>query len=66
MKENEMKNKTEEKHYFIFAIALIIFIIFIFPLYWMLVTALKTQVEIFQVPTPIFVITHARSKTLNV
>ncbi len=32
----------------------LIFIIFIFPLYWMLVTALKTQVEIFQIPTPLW------------
>lgn len=32
----------------------VIFIAFIFPLYWMLVTALKTQVEIFQIPTPIW------------
>ena len=55
MKENENeKKKTKERHYFVFAIALVFFVIFIFPLYWMLVTALKTQVEIFQVPTPIF------------
>ncbi len=32
----------------------VIFIVFIFPLYWMLVTALKTQVEIFQIPTPLW------------
>ena len=32
----------------------LIFITFIFPLYWMLVTALKTQVEIFQIPTPLW------------
>jgi len=31
-----------------------VFVIFIFPLYWMVVTALKTQVEIFQIPTPIW------------
>ena len=30
------------------------FLIFIFPLYWMLVTALKTQVEIFSIPTPLW------------
>ena len=35
-------------------IGAIIFAIFIFPLYWMLVTALKTQVEIFQIPTPLW------------
>ncbi len=38
----------------LFIIGLIVFIIFIFPLYWMLVTALKTQVEIFQIPTPLW------------
>ncbi|MDK2808636.1 MAG: multiple sugar transport system permease protein, partial [Clostridiales bacterium] len=32
----------------------IVFVIFIFPLYWMLVTALKTQIEIFQIPTPLW------------
>lgn len=32
----------------------IIFVIFIFPLYWMVVTALKTQVEIFEIPTPLW------------
>ncbi len=31
-----------------------IFVVFIFPLYWMLVTALKTQLEIFQIPTPLW------------
>ena len=29
-------------------------IIFLFPLYWMIVTSLKSQVEIFQVPTPLW------------
>lgn len=38
----------------LFLIGGIIFIIFIFPLYWMIVTALKTQVEIFQIPTPLW------------
>lgn len=38
----------------LFIIGAIVFIIFIFPLYWMLVTALKSQVEIFQVPTPLW------------
>ena len=32
----------------------IVFLIFIFPLYWMLVTALKTQVELFSIPTPLW------------
>ena len=29
-------------------------IVFLFPLYWMIVTSLKSQVEIFQVPTPLW------------
>ncbi|WP_026511664.1 MULTISPECIES: carbohydrate ABC transporter permease [unclassified Butyrivibrio] len=37
-----------------FGAGLLIFIILMFPLYWMVVTALKTQVEIFEVPTPIW------------
>ncbi len=37
-----------------FIAGLIIFIILMFPLYWMIVTALKTQVEIFEVPTPLW------------
>ena len=32
----------------------LVFLIFIFPLYWMIVTALKTQVEIFSIPTPLW------------
>lgn len=32
----------------------VVFLIFIFPLYWMVVTALKTQVEIFSIPTPLW------------
>ena len=37
-----------------FICGFIIFVIFIFPLYWMVVTALKTQVEIFEIPTPLW------------
>ena len=37
-----------------FIIGVVIFVILMFPLYWMIVTALKTQVEIFQVPTPMW------------
>lgn len=48
-----MKKETKKKIILIF-IGAIVFIIFIFPLYWMLVTALKNQVEIFQIPTPIW------------
>lgn len=38
----------------LFIIGAIVFVIFIFPLYWMLVTSLKTQVEIFSIPTPLW------------
>ncbi|MCR5764214.1 MAG: carbohydrate ABC transporter permease [Treponema sp.] len=48
------KKNKEKKHMAAFTIALIFFIVFIFPLYWMLATALKTQVEIFQIPTPLW------------
>lgn len=37
-----------------FLVGGIVFVIFIFPLYWMIVTALKTQVEIFSIPTPLW------------
>lgn len=35
-------------------IGAVVFVIFIFPLYWMVVTALKTQLEIFEIPTPLW------------
>lgn len=44
----------KNKKWLYFLAALIIFAIFIFPLYWMVVTALKTQVEIFKIPTPLW------------
>lgn len=44
----------KNKKWINFVVALVIFAIFIFPLYWMVVTALKTQVEIFQIPTPLW------------
>lgn len=44
----------KNKKWLYFFIALIIFGVFIFPLYWMVVTALKTQVEIFKIPTPLW------------
>lgn len=47
-----MKSKKGNWKYFI--TGLIVFVIFLFPLYWMLVTALKTQVEIFEIPTPLW------------
>lgn len=46
--------KKEKGNWKFFIIGLFVFLIFIFPLYWMIVTALKTQVEIFQIPTPLW------------
>ena len=37
-----------------FLVGGLVFLVFIFPLYWMVVTALKTQVEIFAIPTPLW------------
>ena len=34
-------------------LGILVGVVFLFPLYWMIVTSLKTQVEIFQVPTPL-------------
>lgn len=48
-----MKKETRKKAVLLI-IGAIVFIIFIFPLYWMLVTALKSQVEIFEIPTPLW------------
>ncbi|WP_044296968.1 carbohydrate ABC transporter permease [Robinsoniella peoriensis] len=48
-----MKKETKNK-IILLIIGAIVFVIFIFPLYWMLVTALKSQVEIFQIPTPLW------------
>ena len=37
-----------------FILGFCIFIVLIFPLYWMIVTALKTQTDIFAIPTPLW------------
>ena len=37
-----------------FLVGGLVFLVFIFPLYWMVVTALKTHVEIFSIPTPLW------------
>ena len=37
-----------------FIVGLCIFVVLIFPLYWMVVTALKTQTDIFAIPTPLW------------
>ena len=47
-----MKKEKRSKLYF--AVGLVVFIILMFPLYWMIVTALKTQTEIFSIPTPLW------------
>lgn len=38
----------------LFFLGACIFVVLLFPLYWMVVTALKTQTEIFSIPTPIW------------
>lgn len=47
-------NKDSRKGMLYFLAGLIVFCILMFPLYWMLVTALKSQVEIFEIPTPLW------------
>jgi multiple sugar transport system permease protein len=42
------------KHIPYVALGACIFVVLMFPLYWMLVTSLKTQVEIFTIPTPLW------------
>lgn len=46
--------KENKSKLMLFVVGGLIFCVFIFPLYWMLVTSLKTQVEIFQIPTPLW------------
>lgn len=46
--------KSKKGNWKFFITGLLVFMVFIFPLYWMVVTALKTQVEIFQIPTPLW------------
>lgn len=48
MKKERMTNRI------MFVLGLCIFVILIFPLYWMVVTALKTQTDIFAIPTPLW------------
>lgn len=47
-----MKNKKSNVAFFF--VGLLVFVVFMFPLYWMVVTALKTQTEIFEIPTPLW------------
>ncbi len=46
--------KSKKNNIGLFFVGLLIFIVFLFPLYWMVVTALKTQTEIFEIPTPLW------------
>ncbi len=46
--------KSKKNSVGLFFVGLLIFLIFMFPLYWMIVTALKTQTEIFEIPTPLW------------
>ncbi len=46
--------KSKKSNVVFFFVGLLVFIIFMFPLYWMVVTALKTQTEIFEIPTPLW------------
>jgi multiple sugar transport system permease protein len=55
MKTQTKLKKLDNHHYMSFIIAgSVIFVILMFPLYWMLVTSLKTQLEIFRIPTPLW------------
>lgn len=54
MEKKTLTEREKMNRNILFCIALAFFIAFMFPLYWMLVTALKTQVEIFSVPTPLW------------
>ncbi len=46
--------KSKKNSVALFFVGLLIFMIFMFPLYWMIVTALKTQTEIFEILTPLW------------
>lgn len=46
--------KETKRAILLVGIGVVIFSIFIFPLYWMIVTSLKSQIEIFQIPTPLW------------
>lgn len=48
MKKQKRENRIS------FVLGFCIFIVLIFPLYWMVVTALKTQTDIFAIPTPLW------------
>lgn len=49
-----MSRREVREQIVLFVVGILVFVVFLFPLYWMLVTALKSQVEIFQIPTPLW------------
>lgn len=49
-----MSKREKRSKLLSFICGLVIFVVLMFPLYWMIVTALKTQVEIFEIPTPLW------------
>jgi multiple sugar transport system permease protein len=50
----KLGKETTLKHVPSVILGACIFVVLMFPLYWMLVTSLKTQVEIFSIPTPLW------------
>ena len=46
--------KERRTNRILFVLGLCIFAVLVFPLYWMVVTALKTQTDIFAIPTPLW------------
>lgn len=49
-----LQDKEKRNHSILLIIGIVVGAIFLFPLYWMIVTSLKTQVDIFAVPTSLF------------
>lgn len=54
MKHNTLLTKSARKELWQSILGVFVGVVFLFPLYWMIVTSLKSQVEIFQVPTPLW------------
>lgn len=51
---NADKKIIGKKNVFMCIAALLLFVVLLFPLYWILVTSLKTEKEIFQIPATLF------------
>jgi len=54
MKQGAKVRKNDCSDYFLLVCFAMLVIVTVFPLFWMLVTSFKTQVEIMQIPTTIF------------